>query len=139
MLSFSHLKENPRKIFLIDLAGACFSFIIVAFIVGIWPQLFGITIPVIKTMMALAFIFGMYSYKCYNSKTINWRNHLAVLAFANMLYILFIMIVLFIKATELTGLGVLYLIGEMVIIGILVRVEMRLIKEVSQKILISHI
>ena len=130
-ISYKRLKENPRLIFLIDLAGALITMMILLFVVGNRPHWFGIPISAIRIMLFMALCISIYDLRCYTSQYTHFKHHVAFLALLNIVYIILTAILLLVHAGSLTGLGVTYIIGEMIVIAVLVRYELGLIRKAA--------
>jgi hypothetical protein len=109
------LSDNIYPLFLIDSIGAASS-IVAALVVAQFESLFGIPSFVLYKLTILGFCFFLYSFTCYIVKVKAWRIFLKILATFNFLYCCITtgLIVHFFE--QLTLLGILFFVFEIIII-----------------------
>jgi hypothetical protein len=115
---------NPKRLFLIDSSGAFLTAFLLGIILTRLEEDFGMPRKIVKPLSVVACIYSIYSICCYFFAGRNWRPFLKVIAIANLLYcfITIASVILFYQA--LTILGVTYFLGEIIIIGCLVCIEL---------------
>lgn len=120
---------NPRRLFLIDSLGALLSTLLYLFVLAKMVGVFGMPQKVIYPLAVLAGVYTIYSGLCYWLKPKNWRPFLKVIALANLLHCGLTFCLLFIYQQELTALGVVYFLGEIIIVVCLAIIELRVASE----------
>lgn len=118
-------KIEPKKLFLIDSLGGLLSAIMLGFVLVRFENTFGMPHQVLYILARLAFIFFIYSLLCFLSKMRNWRPYLKFIAICNLMYCgLTIGLVIYLYQ-ELTILGLLYFVIEILVITFLAIIELR--------------
>ncbi len=121
-----NLKKN---IFLIDGIGGFLS----ALTLGIILTMLEIGLPdqILFTLSSIAFIYGIYSLSCHFGKKTQpiW---LKVISIANLTYCLATIVILFLYYKQMTTLGIIYFILEILIIFTVVWIEFRLITFINK-------
>jgi len=126
--SLEKLKANPRSIFLIDAIGALITAL---FLLGILAQLenyFGMPSKVLYLLSVIAFCLFLYSISCHRLIKSNGKPFLSLLIFFNLIYLLISIGMVIKYYVNLTKLGVIYFILELIIIGIVIIIELKAIK-----------
>lgn len=116
---------NPRTLFLIDSLGALFSAIAYGFVLTEFETIFGIPRAILITLSCLAFTYFIYSGICYLVNPKIWQSYLSILAIANLMHCCLTSYFVFSFFQEMEKLGLLYFIGEILIIIILAFIELR--------------
>ena len=114
---------TPKKLFLIDGAGALTSAFFLGIILVHFNSLFGMPVPVLYILALLACVFAVYSLSCFFLLKRNWRTFLLPIAIINALYCCLTLALVIYFFSQLTTLGILYFVGEILIIIGLVSVE----------------
>ncbi len=129
--SLNALRHNllaaPRKIFLVDGAGALISALMLGAVLAPLHPFTGLPSTTLYLLSAVAVVFAAYSFTCYFRIKDQWRPYLLVIAVANILYGLFTAGLLIRFSSSLTMPGMIYFIGELLVIGSLVCLEISLI------------
>ena len=119
----SNINNNPKRIFLLDSAGALITTIGLVLILIVFEPYFGMPRNALYLLSAIAFSLFTYSISCYFLVKKNWNLYLLILMVGNTLYAL-VSIVLIIKNFDpLTILGILYFTSEKIIIALIVNFE----------------
>ena len=126
---FNNLQNNPKQIFLIDAIGAFLSALFLIAILGTFQAFFGMPMKIIYILSLLAVCFSIYSISCYFFIPNNWKPFLKDIIIANSCYCLLTigMVVYFYQ--DLTALGVVYFLLELLVIIILVSFEIKMFKQ----------
>jgi len=115
----------PKKLFLIDGLGALLTAALLAFLLANLESFFGMPQRILYPLAVVALAFAIYSFSCFSFLKKNWGRFLIVIALANLTYCavtLYFIISLF---EQLTIWGILYFIGEILIVVSLAVVELR--------------
>jgi len=116
-------KSNPKKVFLIDASGALITAIVLFGILIQFEPLFGMPREVLYVLSGIAFFLFLYSILCYLLIKKRWIAFIGLLMILNLSYI-FISLGMVIRYYEnLTKIGVLYFMIELIVIGFVIRLE----------------
>jgi hypothetical protein len=116
---------NSRKMLFVDGIGALVSATLLGFVLVRFNDNIGMPVKVLHQLAAVAGIFAVYSFTTYMFVKENCKPYLKVIAIANLLYCcLTVGLMVYFKA-ELTTLGLIYFIGEVLVILALVIVELK--------------
>lgn len=115
---------NPKSLFLIDGLGALFTAFLAGVILRMFEDDFGMPQKYLIILLTLACIFAVYSMSCYFFVGKNWRTYLKIIAVANLMYSLLTAVLVMLLYQQLTILGVIYFMGEILIIIGLVYIEL---------------
>ncbi len=116
---------TPKKIFFIDSIGALLSAIFLGLILPMFEDELGIPQKVLIVLSLIAIIFSIHSFKCFLSKKETWRYNMKIIAFANFTYCCLTFAVIFHLFHNLTALGLLYFMLEIVLVTYLDLFEMK--------------
>lgn len=120
--------KNPIEIFLIDCIGAFLTAILLGLVLLNFQEYFGMPSEILIPLASIAMVFCIYSLSCYLLLKRNWKPYLKIIALANLLYCAVTATLLLVFYSQLTILGVLYFIGEIVMVLALVYFEFKLLK-----------
>ena len=115
----------PKKLFLIDSAGAFVTAVLLYAVVRIFNDYFGMPVDKVKTLSIIALLFCIYSTMCFFLLKNNWSPFLKIISMANLFYCCLTMSLLIYYYPVLTKLGLIYFSGEMLIIGSLAFIELK--------------
>lgn len=119
------LLNHPRKIFLIDGTGACLSALFLLLL--LWSNLSGMPERELFFLACTAGVFAVYSFCYYLFVRDKWRRYLKNIILANVLYCLVTIGLVVYYYEMLTPIGIAYFLGEVVVIGVLVRFEAKVL------------
>ncbi len=126
---FDAFQIKPKNIFLVDGVGAFVTALIIYFILNPYNEYIGVASEVLIPLSVIAFVFCIYSISCFFLLKHHWQDFLKIIIAANTIYCLTTISVLFYYQETITTLGLFYFIGEIIVIGTLVFVEMKLLKK----------
>jgi hypothetical protein len=119
MKILDRLTLNPKNLFLIDGLGALLTAFLIGIVLRIFEDAFGMPQKHLIILSILACIFAIYSMSCYFFVGKNWRTYLKIIAVANLMYCLLTAVLVMLLYQQITILGIIYFIGEiLIIIGI---------------------
>lgn len=125
----SKIFSTPIKIFLIDALGA----LVTAFILGVvfthYQEYIGMPREILISLSLIALVFCIYSFSSFLMLKRNWKPFLKAITIANLLYCLITTALMILFSHQLTALGFVYFIGEIIVIGVLVYVEFLILNE----------
>jgi len=119
------LKNNIRKLFLIDAIGALVSIFFLGVVLVWLEDKIGMPRNVLYILASLPVFFAIYSFSCYLFVKNNWSPFLKGIAILNLLYCFLTIGLLFFYDHNLTILGWTYFIVELIIIIVLVGIEFK--------------
>jgi hypothetical protein len=122
---FDQLERNPQRLFLIDSIGAMLSAALLGGLLANFETYFGMPRPQLYILALIAVVFAMYSLTCFFAVKANWRPYLTAIAIANLAYCGLTIALMAYFSLSLTSLGIAYFVGEMVVVGCLVSLELR--------------
>lgn len=118
----SHRLIN-RKIFLIDGLGALLTAFLVGIVLTNFQEYVGMALEILISLALVALVFCTYSLSCFLLLKSGWKPFLIAIATANLLYCVTTTTLLILFFNQLTTLGIMYFLGEIIVIGILVYFE----------------
>lgn len=124
MKILDRLSLNSKNLFLIDCLGALLTAFLIGIVLRIFEEAFGMPSKFLDIFSVLACIFAVYSMSCYFFVGKNWRTYLKIIAVANLMYCLLTAVLVMLLYQQITILGIIYFIGEILIILGLVYVEL---------------
>lgn len=116
---------NPRRLFLIDGVGAVLSAIFLGVVLVRFEKIFGMPKEMLYFLAFLPCIFVIYDIYCYLRIQEYQKPFLKIIAFANLIYCCISIAMVFLHYRELTNLGLVYFILEVLIIVILIIIELK--------------
>lgn len=117
------LNKNSKQIFLIDATGALLSTVFLLLILAQFESYFGIPIDTLYILSFIAFCLFIYSSTCFWFVKSRWKSFLRIIIILNSIYAV-ISITLILKHYEqLTKLGLIYFIFELLIIALIIIME----------------
>lgn len=127
------LSANPRRIFLIDGAGAVLTAFLLCVVQASFESFFGMPAQVLYVLGAVAAVFAVYSFSCYCWLKRSHRSFLAAIIIANLLYAVLSLGLVIYYFPQLSNWGLLYFAGEIIVILVLVSIEYRCLKRFENK------
>lgn len=114
-----------KKLFLIDGIGAMFTALLLGQVLARFESVFGMPKHILYVLAGIAGCFALYSFLCSTLLKENWGPYLRGIAISNTLYCITTLgLVIYLNAS-LTGLGIAYFIGEIIVVMLLVSIEFR--------------
>ncbi len=117
-------KITPRNLFLVDSLGALVSAILLGIVLVQLEKVIGMPRQTLFVLAGLALVFFVFSLSNYIFFGKNWRTFLRIIAIVNILYCCITMYLVFFQH-QLTTLGVIYFLGEVIIIVALAIFELK--------------
>lgn len=120
---------KPKNIFLIDAVGALITFILLFLVLRTLNTFFGLSKTTLEYLSLIAFIFSIYSFACFFLIKNNWKLYLKIICTANILYCILTFGILLYDYESISIFGIIYFLGEIVVIAGLVFLEIKTIKQ----------
>ena len=115
----------PRRLFLIDGIGAIVTAALLAGMLAPLEGIFGIAADRLYALAAVAGLFAVYSLACYLLNPATWKPFLKAIALANLAYCCCTLGLVFFFVPGVTAWGIAYFVGECLVVGGLVYLELR--------------
>jgi len=122
-------KITPRRLFLIDSLGALLTALMLGLVLSSFVPVFGMPRAVLYPLSLIAVGFAVYSFFCYRRFPTNWPPFLRGIAVANLFYCCLTLGLVFYYYEQLTVLGGLYFLGEIIIVVSLAVGELKTVKK----------
>lgn len=125
------IQFNPGSkplIFLMDAMGAFLSTVLIAGLLIPYQLYIGLSPQILYTLAGIAALLCIYSTSCYLFVTAKPKFFLSILIITNFLYTCFTIILLFIHYQPLTTLGLIYFIGESLVLAGVIWLEVKALK-----------
>ncbi len=121
------MAESTRlsKILLLDCAGAILTFCLLVFVLPRFQSELGMPVRVLYFMALFPCLFVAYDLFSYFLFRSRWRQCLTGIAYANFMYCVVSAGMLVNHREQLTGLGWLYFVLEILVIGGIAKVELK--------------
>lgn len=120
-----HLAQKPRTLFLIDSAGALLSALLLLAALRYFSPHIGMPKTVLKLLWSAAGCFFFYSACCFLLLRERWAVFIRIIGFANALYCVLTLALIFLHYKGLTPLGLAYFTGETALICALACIELQ--------------
>jgi hypothetical protein len=124
-------KSGENIFFLIDAFGALLSGTLLLVVVSPLYKEFGMPKDALYGLSSIAFAFSLYSFCCAFIKSDRRPLLLRIIALANYIYCILIVLLLLKHQLTLTLLGLVYFAGEITVIMCLASFEMRIVKSLQ--------
>lgn len=121
---FDTFISAPKRLFLIDSAGAFLTAFLLGIVLTRLEAHFGMPRKVLYSLSILACVYGVYSMGCWFFAGKNWRPFLKAIAIANLMYCFLTIGLVISFYRSLTMLGFIYFSGELLVIGSLISIEL---------------
>lgn len=122
------LISKPKNVFLLDGFGAVVTAILLFAVLKLWNEYFGMPKNYLLILSISAFLLALYSFSCSKFLKNNIRKFLMLLIVFNLSYTIFTFVLIINFYSQLTILGLLYFIAEILIISSLVFIELKTLK-----------
>jgi len=129
----NQLARKPKILFLIDGLGAMLTGVLLFVVLRNFSEYFGMPLPILTFLSAIAAIFFVYSFTCFFFLTNNWILYIRAISVGNLLYSCITISQLLANFELLTLLGWIYFIGEIIVIGLLVYIELSVAIEIRKR------
>lgn len=118
---------NPKRVFLIDSLGAFLTAILLITMLAQFENYFGMPQRVVYFLSLVACLYAIYSICCYFFADSNWILYLKIIMIANLAYGLLTISFVIFYFQQLTIIGLIYFIVELIVMAVLILVESRTI------------
>ena len=119
---------SAKNIFLVDAIGALITSILLSQVLANFEDFFGMPKQTLWLLAAIAFLFFLYSFTCHFFFRESFKTLLRGIIFANITYCLLTTILVLNNLDILTKYGILYFVGEIIVVLFLVKQEYKIIK-----------
>ena len=119
---------NSKSIFLMDGLGAAITTILLVVVLKRHNEYFGMPQDILTIISILALILSIYSFSCFAFSKSNLPKLLKIIIVANLIYCFLTLNLVIYFSNQLTIFGLLYFVGEILIICSLVMIELKILK-----------
>lgn len=123
--AIDYFSRNPKQLFLLDGIGALFTTCSLYFVLSNYRDLFGMPLSSLTNLSIIGLVYCVYSLSCYFFLKDYWTIFLRIIGFSNLLYCILTLIYLYTYNNDLTTIGMMYFMGEIIIIISLVYIEFK--------------
>ncbi len=120
-----NLVKKPRKLFVIDGLGALLSAFLLGVVLVQLKHLIGVPSQTLYILASIPVLFAVYDLVCFYRWREGHSKYLKYIAFANILYCVFSIVMMINHAHSLTALGWTYFIIEILIVLAIALIELK--------------
>lgn len=120
-----YFTRNPNALFLLDGVGAAWTAFSLYFVLRHFYEYVGMPSIILTYLSVIGLVYCVYSMLCYFLLKISWTPYLRIIGVSNFLYCVLTMSFLYFYYNELTHIGLIYFLAEILIIMSLVYIELR--------------
>lgn len=120
-----HLKQNPKKLFLIDGIGAFITVMMLLLLFDRFNEHFSFPSQIIPYLSLMGTSLFIFSTLCYLFLKNKWSTYISTVAFGNLLYCIVTLGLLALYFDQFSKIGTLYFLIETIIVGLLVYIELK--------------
>lgn len=113
----NRMASNPKLIFLIDGFGALLSVFLLGVVLVQLESWIGMPSRTLYILAGIAGFFAVYSFTCFFRIKKRWRSFLKVIVGFNLSYCMLTFLLLFFHQAQLTNLGIVYFVMEILVIA----------------------
>lgn len=126
-----YFSRKPGTLFLIDGLGAALTTL--CLFLGHYHGYFGMPAYILKYLSVIGSFYCAYSMSCYFLLKNHWTVFLRIIGVANFLYSILTMSLIYSFYEDLTPMGLIYFLGEILLILFLVYIELIVANRMSKK------
>lgn len=123
--------RNPKKLFQIDGIGAVLSAFLLGVVLVKWEALFGIPRSTLYFLAVLPCFFAIYDVYCYLKIDKKQGVYLQGIAIINLIYCCLSLGLAISHKEKITNLGWMYIVTEIVIVGGLAYIELKVAQKIN--------
>jgi hypothetical protein len=129
--ALSKAEINPNRVFLVDAIGALLTTFFLFGILAQFESFFGMPSKTLYLLSGIAFCLFIYSITCHLLIAENWKPYLKIIIICNIIYGLLSIGFVNIHFEKITEFGIAYFVAEIIIIGIIVFLEYKILGNIS--------
>ena len=123
--------KEPRRLFVIDGFGALVSAFLLGVVLVYLKDMIGVPEQTLYILAFIPILFAVYDFFCFFKLKKNYSKYLRYIAFANILYCVFSLVMMVNHKESLTFLGMTYFITEILLVLIIAYIELGTAKGVQ--------
>jgi len=131
--TIDYFSKKPKTLFLLDGLGAAMTTFSLFFVLRHYYDYFGMPTNVLTYLSVIGLFYCIYSMSCYFLVKDYRAAHVRIIAISNFLYCILTMTLLYSYYSNLTQTGLIYFLGEIIIIMSLVYLELRVANMLRHK------
>jgi len=121
----NQLANNPKRIFILDGFGALVSAFFLGIVLVKFETYFGMPKKELYYLAGAACLFAVYDLICYFKTNKNWRSFVKGIAWINMIYCFVSLGLVIFNWENLTVLGYVYFVIEIIILIVMINIEFK--------------
>ncbi|RAJ06776.1 hypothetical protein LX64_01903 [Chitinophaga skermanii] len=122
--------QQPRKLFILDAIGALLTAVLLVLFGMYFHRFIGLPVHILQGLSLVAIAICIYSGICSICLRDHWRGFIKAMIIGNLAYCGLTAWIVAYYIGDLTGWGLVYFMGEIGVIGMLVWLEVRVMREV---------
>lgn len=122
--TIDYFSKKPKSLFLLDALGAALTTLFLFFVLRNYYHYFGMPPNILKYLSVIGLLYCTYSLSCYFFLKNTWSPYFRIIGVSNFLYCVLTMLFIFFYYKELTHLGLIYFLNEILIMLVLVYIEL---------------
>ena len=130
----NRLADNPKTVFIIDSLGALLTAFFLFVIIRSFNEYFGMPKTALYYLSIIAVCFCLYSAVCFFFLKKRVALFIRIIGFLNLLYCLITTLLIIKYYPQLTMIGGLYFLFEILIISVLVYIELNVATEIKKRL-----
>jgi hypothetical protein len=116
---------KPKTLFLVDALGALLTAFFLTAMTSFFHGYIGMSQTILTTLAVIAFTFCIYSMSCFVFIKRNWQPFFKAIIISNILYCCATVACIIYSYQQLTFLGVIYFVLEIIVILVLLGIEIK--------------
>lgn len=131
--TLDYFSRQPRTLFLIDGFGAALTTFALFFVLRHYRDYFGMPTNILIYLSVIGLVYSFYAMSCYFLLKDYWTPYLRIIGICNFLYCILTMAFLYSFYNNLTIIGWIYFLTEILIIVLLAYIELRVANGTKNK------
>lgn len=123
--TIAYFSRKPKELFLLDGLGAALTTFSLFFVLRHYNDYVGMPANILTHLSVIGLVFCAYSISCYHLLQGSWTSFLRIIAISNLFYCILTITFLYSYYNNLTRIGLIYFLAEILIIVLLVYIELR--------------
>lgn len=123
--------NDPKQLFLFDGIGALISAFFLGIVLVQLQTYIGMPKSTLIMLGVMALTYAVYSIGCFLFLKKNWSPFLKIIAAANLLHCVITVYLMVNNSETLTGLGIVYFVGEIIIVTAIALLELKVANQMN--------
>ncbi len=123
-----HFTQMPKQLFLVDAIGAMVTACLLFFVLKPLENFFGMPTSILNFLAMIALCFCLYSTAFFLFLPKHYKIFLTIISLSNLGYCMLTCYLVVTHIAQLTNMGILYFLGEIVVVCLLAYTELKVAK-----------